>query len=458
MAVRVRFAPNPSGELHVGSAHTALFNWLYARHHGGVFILRIEDTDPATARPEFIEPILDGMRWLGLGWDEGPDIGGPHGPYRQSERREIHQRTLAALVERGRVYRCFCTPEEVKARGTLRGYDRFCRDRTDEPSGSPYAVRFKVPIDKAVVVPDVVRGEVRTEPSDIQDFVVARSDGSPTFVLANVSDDIDMEITHAIRGEDLLASATQTTLLYEALGERPPVYAHLPLILSPDRSKLSKRELATGIASFRAAGYLAEAMVNFLALLGWSSPALEEILPRERLVAEFDLDRVQPHGAVFDRNKLDWMNKEYIKALAPDDLEARIVELHPEIPRGVLRKTIDHGMLPVRITTLSEVPEKIRYLHARPERYEEKFLEQPEAARTLELVAERLSTAEPWSQATVETAVQETLAELGLSRSKGTKPLYVAISGKQVTLPLYDSMWMLGREEAIARLRAAIRT
>ncbi len=464
MTVRVRFAPNPSGELHVGGARTALFNWLFARHHGGVFVLRVEDTDPATARPEFIEPIFEGLRWLGLDWDEGPEVGGPHGPYRQSERREQHDATVARLVEAGAVYRCYCTPEEVKARGTSRGYDRHCRTLDEkqvaafEAEDRSYALRFRVP-DGPVVLQDLVREEVRVEGGEIQDFVVARSDGRPTFVLANVSDDLAMGITHAIRGEDILSSAIQNLLLYRALGEDAPRYAHLPVILNEKRQKLSKRQMATGVHAFRAAGYLEEAMVNYLALLGWSPGTGEELLTREQLVASFDLDRVLHHGAVFDRQKLDWMNQEYLKRLSPADLEARVLELHPEVPKEVLRRTIDLELVQSRVKTLSEVPDAIRYLHERPtpdEKAAGKWLGTEEADRTLGIVADRLEALEDWVPERIKEIVQGTIAELDLHKRKGMKPVFVAVAGSEVALPLFESMAIIGHDETVTRLRAAV--
>jgi glutamyl-tRNA synthetase len=437
----------------------ALFNWLYARHEGGTFIVRIEDTDPEAARPEFIEPILDALRWLGLDWDEGLHAGGAHGPYRQSERRDVHLEALRKLEEAGAVYRCTCTREDIAARGTKMGYDRHCR--THPPTdGKPYALRFKVPEGRDVVVHDLIRGEVRTPFEELQDFVVARSDGTPTFLLANAADDIAMEITHAIRGNDLLAAAGQTTLLFEALGSEPPAYAHLPLILAPDRSKLSSRHGATGVHAFQEAGYLPEAMVNFLALLGWSSPSHDEILSRDRIVEEFTLDRVSPANPIFDRQKLDWMNAEYIKALPPDDLEARILGLYPDLPKDTLRKTIDLELIQTRITTLSEVQDAIRYLHTRPDidpKAAAKWLGTEEANRTLTEVADVLESLEPWEAEAIMAAIQAKIAELGLHRRKGPKPIFVAISGSEVALPIFQSIWILGRAESVVRLRAAAR-
>ncbi len=463
--VRVRFAGAPSGDLHIGNVRTALFNWLFARAEGGTFIIRVEDTDPEKAKPELIARGLETFRWLGIDWDEGPEVGGPHEPYRQSERAESHRAALAKLQDAGAVYRCYCTREEVVARGTKTGYDRFCRnlsrdlsdDARDRFSERAYALRFAVP-EGDVVVADILRGDVHTPFDQMQDFVVARSDGSPTFVLANTADDIAMEITHVIRGMDLLPAAAQNTLLFRALGVEPPVFAHLPLILGPDKSRLGARHGAVGALTYRDAGYLPEALMNYLALLGWSSPSGEEVIDRDGLIAEFSLDRIQSSGAVFDVQKLDWMNQEYLKKLAPDDLERRVLELAPDTPTETLRTVIDLELIQSRVVRLAEIPEAIRYLHERPEidpAAGEKWLGTEEATKTLTEVAERLRTLQPWEAEAIKTSVQEAIAELGQHRRKGPKPIFVAISGKETALPLFESIWLIGRDEAVARLRAA---
>jgi glutamyl-tRNA synthetase len=457
VSVRVRYAGAPSGDLHIGNIRTALFNWLFARHEGGVFVWRVEDTDPERARPELIARGAETFRWLGIDWDEGPEVGGPHAPYRQSERAHLHREALAKLVEAGAVYRCYCTPDEIKARGTPTGYDRYCRThaRTDD---GPYALRFAVPEGRDVVVPDVLRGNVVTAFDQMQDFVVARSDGSPTFVIANTVDDIAMEITHVIRAGDLLNVAAQNILLFEALGAPAPIYAHVPLVLGTDKSRLGARHGAVGTLTYRDAGYLPEALMNYLALLGWSHPGGEEILSRDQLIAEFSLDRIQSSGAVFDIPKLDWMNQQYLQRLAPDDLERRVLDLYPDTPRETLRKVIDLELIQSRVVRLSEIPDAIRYLHERPDvdpAAREKWLTNEEASNTLQTVAARLEALEPWEPEAIKTTVQETIAELGLHKRKGPKPIFVAISGKETALPLFESIWLIGRDEAVARLRIA---
>jgi glutamyl-tRNA synthetase len=465
VTVRVRFAPAPSGDLHLGNVRTALFNWLFARHERGTFVLRVEDTDPGKAKPELIGSIYEAMHWIGLDWDEGPDVGGAHGPYRQSERGDIYRRAIERLQAEGKVYRCYCTREEILARGTPTGYDRHCRNLSDEErerfeaEGRPYALRFAVPEGRAVVVPDLIRGDVRTEYEDIQDFVVARSDGTATFPLANAVDDIEMAITHVIRGTDLLNVATPNTLVFEALGATPPVYAHVPLLLAPDRSRLGARHGAVGILAYRAEGFLPEAMMNYLALLGWSPPTGEELLSREQLVEQFTLDRVQSSPAVFDRDKLMWMNQEYLQRLSIDEFERHVLELRPDTPRDVLRKALELELLQTRVKTLAEVPGAIRYLHERPTidpDAAKKWLGTEEANKTLEAVGGVLETLEPWTPDAVKDAIQRVLEELGLHRRRGPKPIFVAISGSEVALPIFQSIWIIGREESVARLRDAI--
>ncbi len=462
--VRVRFPPSPSGDLHVGSAHTALFNWLFARHEGGTFVLRIEDTDPETAKPELVDPIMESLRWLGIGWDEGPDVGGPCGPYRDSERRHLHDETVESLLSQGKAYRCWCTRDELVGRGVSSGYDRHCRGLSAderaalEASGKPAAVRFAVPEGRTeVVLQDLIMGEVRSE--DLQDRVIVRSDGSPLYMLAVTSDDIAMEITHVVRGADLLPSTPIQILLTEALGAPLPKFAHVPLILGPDKAKLSKRHGADGILTFRDEGILPEALVNFLALLGWSSPTQDELLTVDRIVEEFTLDRVHSAPSIFDHQKLHWMNQQYIQNLSDEELENRVLEVAPDTPSEVLHSVIELELIQSRINRLDEVPGSIRYLHERPEidpKAGEKWLGTEEAKTTLGTVADRLEALGQWTPDEIKTNVQDAIAELGLHKRKGPKPIFVAISGSESALPLFESIWLIGRDEAVARLRAAI--
>jgi glutamyl-tRNA synthetase len=457
MTVRVRFAWGPSGDIHIGNVRTVLFNWLFARHFGGAFIVRIEDTDPEKSRPELFERMFETLRWLGLDWDEGPDIGGPHASYLQSERAALHKDALTKLEAAGVLYRCTCTREDVKARGTKTGYDRHCR-HNPPADDRPYVLRFAVPEGDDVVVPDVIRGEVVTAFAEMQDFVVARSDGSPTFVIANTVDDIDMKITHVIRGTDLLPAAAQNTLLFRALGAEPPVYAHVPLILGPDKARLGARHGAVGTLSYREAGFLPEAMLNYLALLGWSPGSDREILSRTEIIEAFSLEGVVSSAAVFDVRKLEWMNQEYLKQLDLDDIERRVLHLHPETHAASLRKALELELVQSRVVRLAEIPEAIRYLHERPpieQAAAEKWLGTEEANAVLSTVADRLEALDAWEPEAIKVVVQSTIEELGLHRRKGPKPIFVAIAGKETALPLFESIYLIGREESVARLRAA---
>jgi glutamyl-tRNA synthetase len=456
MTVRARYAGAPSGDIHIGNLRTLLFNWFFARHEGGTFVWRVEDTDPERAKPELIERAAETFRWIGIDWDEGPEVGGPHEPYRQSQREPMHRDALTKLEAAGVVYRCYCTRDDIKARGVATGYDRFCRTRTDQPD-APFALRFAVP-ESDVVVHDLLRGEVRTPFAEMQDFVVARSDGSPTFVVANTVDDIDMEITHVIRATDLLPAAAQNVLLFRALGAEVPTYAHVPLVLGPDKARLGARHGAVGSLAYRDAGYLPEALMNYLALLGWGSPSGDEVLDRDRIVSEFAIDRVHDAPAVFDTTKLNWLNQQYIQKLSVDDLVQRVMALYPLTDEAALRKAAELELIQTRITTLADAPGAIRYLHERPEidpAAAQKWLGTDEARTTLSTVADRLATLQPWEPEAIKTAVQSTIEELGLHRRKGPKPIFVAIAGAETALPLFESICLIGRDESVARLRAA---
>ncbi|MEX2394145.1 MAG: glutamate--tRNA ligase [Actinomycetota bacterium] len=447
MSVRVRFAWGPSGDVHIGNVRTVLFNWLFARHEGGKFIIRIEDTDKENSKPELFNRMYETLDWLGLDWDEGPDKGGPRGPYLQSERAPHHRELLTKLIGSGAVYRCYCTREDVVARGTKTGYDRYCRTHPREED-KPFALRFAVP-DGDTVVRDVLRGDVVTAFDQMQDFVVARSDGSPTFVLANTADDIAMEITHVIRGTDLLPAAAQNTLLFRALGAEPPIYAHVPLVLGPDKSRLGARHGAVGTLAYRDSGFLPEALMNYLALVGWSSGDDQEIFSKDELVERFTLEGIQESAGVFDVKKLEWMNQQYIQKLSSDQFAQRVLEIAPETPVDLLRKVLELELIQTRVNTLLEVPDAIRYLHERPP--VEPIADQP----VLEEVADRLSKLDPWSPEAIKETIQGTIEELGLHRRKGPKPIFVAISGSDRALPLFESIFLIGREEAVARLRLA---
>jgi glutamyl-tRNA synthetase len=336
MAPRVRFAPSPTGYLHVGGARTALFNWLFARRSGGVFVLRIEDTDLERSSGEMVEGILEGLRWLGLDWDEGPQIDGPYAPYFQSQRLDRHRAMAERLVAGGAAYYCYCTPEELKARrdaaqqaGGAWRYDRTCcaltteEIATRERDGIRRAVRFRVPAAK-MRFDDLVHGSIEFDGANIEDFVILRSDGHPTYHLSVVSDDVEMAITHVVRGDDHISNTPKQIMLYQAVGAPVPEFAHVPLILGPDKKRLSKRHGATSVIEYARQGYLPEAMVNFLSLLGWSPGTDQELFTRDELVKAFTLEGISGGDAVFNPEKLDWFNQQHIMRLTPDELAVRL--------------------------------------------------------------------------------------------------------------------------------------
>ena len=337
-SVRCRIAPSPTGYLHVGNARTALFNWAFARHHGGTFILRVEDTDTARSTEEAIDILVASLRWLGLDWDEGVEVGGPHAPYRQMEGPERFAEVAARLLEAGRAYRCYCTPEELedRRRGALKhgltpGYDGRCRDLTSEEreaferEGRTSAIRFAMS-GRDVTVHDLIRGASTFPGADLKDFVILRSNGVPTYLLAAAVDDVRMRMTHVIRGEDLMPSTPRQLELIEALGAEPPAYAHLPLIVGPGGEKLSKRFHAVAVEHFRDEGFLPDALVNYLALLGWSKDATTTFVSRDELVSSFDVSHVSRSPAVFDLQKLEWMNGHYIRETPDAELAPRVAE------------------------------------------------------------------------------------------------------------------------------------
>ena len=336
--VRVRFAPSPTGYPHVGNIRTAMFNWLLARHTGGKLVLRIEDTDVARRVEGAVEAIMDGLRWLGLDWDEGPEAGGDYGPYYQSQRQELYRQAADRLVEQGDAYYCYCSPRRLeemrKEQASLKqsvGYDRHCRDLSPqeraqkETEGITPVVRFKTPLEGKTGYHDVIWGDVVFEHSTIDDFVLLKSDGYPTYHLANVVDDHAMEISHVIRAEEWISSTPRHLLLYQALGLEPPLYVHHPMILGPDRAKLSKRHGAVSIIEYREQGYLPETMFNFLSLIGWSLDDKTEIMSRQELIENFSLERIGKTGAIFNRDKLDWMNGVFIRKLSYEDLLRKIM-------------------------------------------------------------------------------------------------------------------------------------
>lgn len=481
-AVRVRYAPSPTGYPHVGGVRTALYNWLFARHHGGKFILRLEDTDLSRSTEESARAMLEGLRWVGLDWDEGPDVGGPYGPYRQTERRELYQRYAARLVEAGRAYPCYCTPEELQARrqealrrGEAPKYDRRCLHLTDaerrrlEAEGRPRALRFRIDDQGETVVHDLVRGEVRFDNALLDDFVIIKSDGLPTYNFAVVVDDLEMRITHVIRGDEHLSNTPRQLQVYRALGAQPPAFAHLSILLAPDRSKLSKRHGAQSVDAFREMGFLPEALVNYLALLGWGYDAEQQIFSVEELIEKFSLERVSKNPAIFDIQKLEWMNGYYLRRLSVDELAARSrpflekaqlagrIDAQGEEGRRRLLRALELSQS--RLRTLADVPAWVAYYFQDDFAYDEgaarRHLLRAGVPELLERVAADLEGLEPFDEPALEAYFTRLRDETGLKMGDVLQPVRVAVTGKDVSPGMFEVLALVGRGAAVARLRRA---
>jgi glutamyl-tRNA synthetase len=473
MTVKTRIEPAPSGSIHVGNARTALFSWLYARHHGGAFVLRIADTDAKRATEENYQAVLEDFRWLGLHWDEGPETGGPDGPYRQSERFDLYATKAAELVEKGSAYPCYCTPEELElerktahSEGRAPGYSGRCRTLTEEERGAFEAegrkssLRFAVPADRTITFHDAVLGELSTDLGRTPDFVIQRSDGSPTYMLAVTVDDVAMGITHVIRGNDLVASTARQILLREAFGVTDlPVFAHLPMLVTTDGKPLSKRWGDVSVGSYRDQGFLPEAMVNYLALLGWSYDDKTNIFSVEELVERFSLERVGKNPAAFDVAKLEWLNGHYIRSLSPAELAERLVPfcvregMAADSPEG---RSVLAGVAPLiseRLKRLDEAPGMIRFLFedVAPEGKATKALEGQE--EYLGALAERLEALEKWTTPAIEEVLRGLAEERGLKPKQAFQPVRAAVTGTLVSPPLFESIELLGREKTLRRLR-----
>lgn len=469
MMVRVRMAPSPTGTLHVGTARAALFNWLYARHHDGVFIVRIDDTDRERSTTGFETEILDSIRWLGLDWDEGVGVGGPYGSYRQSDRYNRYREVAYGLVESGAAYFDDREKEELdtlRSRAQSEGLHPGHYIRRPDTTRSAGAIRLSIPQDGPVVFDDLVRDTVSFDPADIDDFVILRSDDSPTYHLASTVDDVDYGITHVARGEDLLPSTPKHILLARAMGHIEPVYAHLPLLFGTDGKKLSKRHGATSLSEFREAGYLPEAMFNYLAILGWSPDGETTIFTKEQAVEVFDLGDVSKNPAAFDPDKLAWMNGEYIRAMDPGRFNL-LVRPHVE---GALGRPLDPeewqrfvGIAPLiqeRTHLLAEAGDQVRFLFDDLDRYDqtswEKVMTREGVADVLETGLARLQSLESWDHPdTIEAELRQIPEELGLGAARVFQPLRVAVTGSSVSPPLFESMWALGRDRTLERIRRA---
>jgi glutamyl-tRNA synthetase len=461
----------------VGSARTAIYNWLLARNSGGTFILRIEDTDLSRNTEEAIEAIMEDLRWLELDWDEGPEVGGEHWPYRQTGRVALYRQAATRLLKEGKAYRCFCLPEELaerRERAVAEGrnpmYDRRCLAIPGEEAlamereGRPFALRFLVPEGETSFT-DLIRGEIAFNNRDIEDFVLLRNDGSPTYSLAVVVDDLDMRITHVVRGDDHLSNTPKQILLYHALGEKEPAFAHMSLIVGEDGKPLSKRHGAVAVGRFRELGFLPETMINYLALLGWSLDDSTTLIDRETLVKSFTLERVSSKPVTWDNEKLVWMNSQYIMALSDEELARRV---WPFLVREGLVEECDQAALALtvraaplireRIKTLAEAVPLLEFLFREVGIKDDSrdLLSGEESELVLRESGKVLLEIKDFNRAAIEDALRSLAARLGLKPRKAFQPLRVAVTGSKVSPPLFESMELLGRERCLQRIARAL--
>ncbi len=483
--VRVRFAPSPSGDLHVGNVRTALYDWAFARRTGGTFVLRIEDTDQTRVRQEYIDSAIDTLRWLGLDWDEGPGAGGPYGPYLQSERLDLYAEWAARFLASGAAYYCYCTQEELEERrkaareaGGPSGYDGHCRTLTPDQvaayqaEGRRPVVRMRMPDGKTTFT-DLVRGEVTFAHEHVPDFVIVRADASPLYTLAVAVDDVLMKITHVVRGEDLLSSTPRQIAVYRAMGVPEadfPVFAHLPYVLGPNGQRLSKRNGVVSVNWYQAEGFLPETICNYLALLGWSPGEDRESFTLAEMAAEFDLARVNKNPAQFDVKKLEAMNGDKIRALDPGDFVARITPFlqrahlvaDPPSPAEARLIAAAAPLIQTRISRLTQAVDLLAFLFIGEPGFavEPKDAEQvlgPDSRETLQAAEAALKGVSTWAEAAIQEALRAALIDgLGLKPRQAFGPVYVAVTGRRVAPPLFDSIELLGRERTLARLARAL--
>lgn len=485
-SVRVRFAPSPTGKLHIGGARTAIYNWAFARANGGTFILRIDDTDPTRSTDENTQIILRAMRWLGLDWDEGPEVGGDFGPYAQTERLDIYKEAAQKLWDAGRAYPCFCTTEQLAAdraaaqarKDPFQGYQRRCRDLSREDAqaridaGEPYVLRIKVPADRGdVVIHDAVHGDVVFDAKELDDFVIFRSDGTPTYNFATVVDDAMMGITHVIRGDDHLSNTPRQVMVYEALEAPVPTFAHISMILGADGKKLSKRHGATSVEEYRDAGYLSDAFVNYLALLGWSLDGETTVIPRDVLASQFSLERISKNPATFDPKKLDWMNSEYINAMSDADFADQI--MLPELHKAGL---IDDGFeadetwvdaLAAIVKPRTKMPADAVgvaapvFATAQTLEYDEKSVAKGLAKEGMGAVLDAARaaleavSANAWTPEAIDGALEPLPEALDAKKRIVFQAVRVAVCGNMVSPPLGETMSLIGKDDCLARIDRA---
>ncbi len=477
--VRVRFAPSPTGPLHIGGARSALFNWLFAKNTGGVMVVRIEDTDLDRSSVESEQTILDSLRWLGLDWDEGIETGGPHGPYRQSDRLKLYRPYVEKLIASGQAYHCYCSPEELEkergellAKGEMPRYRGHCRNLSEEEKqerlarGIKPVVRFKVPPSEQIIIDDLVRGTVVFETDGIGDFIILKSDGYPTYNFAVVIDDLTMQINHVIRGEEHLSNTPRQVLLYKALNEQPPRFAHISLILGEDRAKMSKRHGATSINQYKEKGYLPEALLNFLALLGWSPEGEQEFFTLSELAQAFSLDRVAKSAAVFNLEKLNWMNAHYLRQADPERLadlalpylaEAGLMRPEPSLKE---KEWLQEVVISVRekLEYLAQIPQQAAlFFDAAAEEVDPEAREILQGSRpVIEAFYHRIDEIGPFEEDNIKAFLKTLGKDLGLKGKSLYMPVRAAVSGQTWGPELPTIIRLLGRDRVKARLAKSI--
>jgi glutamyl-tRNA synthetase len=482
---RVRFAPSPTGLMHIGGYRTALFDWLFARKHGGTFVLRIEDTDTLRTAEGAVEFLIEGMQWLGMDIDEGPGVGGPYGPYYQTNRKALYQQYASQLIESGHAYRCYCTPErldamrkEQQAQKLPPRYDRRCRYLTpeecaaNEAAGMKWTVRFAMPTEGETVVHDELRGDMVWQNANIDDAILLKANGLPTYHLAHVVDDHLMEITHLIRAEEWISSSPLHAQIWKALGWEMPLLYHAPDVLGKDKRKLSKRHGAPSWKELQQQGFLPEAVFNFLALIGWSYDDKTELFTREELIQAFTLERVSVSGAIYDADKLAWMNGVYIRKLSIEEMTRRTLPYmeRPEAEGG-LPDSISRPLDPEytqrvlvleqeRLRTLGEAAHAVSYFYTEDWEYEtpliQKGMDTESTKNALLRTRELLNSLTPWESATIEERMRALMAELGLKPGQLFGAVRVAVSGRKATPPLFQMIEVLGRERTLARIDRAL--
>ncbi len=480
--IRVRFAPSPTGMLHIGGARTALFNWLYARHYKGTFILRIEDTDQVRSTEEAVNVILEGMKWLGLDWDEGPEKGGDFGPYYQMQRLHLYREYSEKLLKDKKAYRCYCTREELAESREKRSkdgenptYDRHCLNLSEEEikkyeaEGRKPVIRLKIPA-KKIIFNDLLRGEVVFDGELLGDFVIMKSDGIPTYNYAVVIDDALMNITHIMRGDDHISNTPKQILIYEALGFAIPEFAHIPMIMGQDHTRLSKRHGATSVMEYEKMGYIPEAVVNYIAHLGWSSGDDREVFTQDELIKEFSLDKISKHAAVFSMDKLDWFNSEYLKNMSIDSITEMLLPFLREAnyireEESLSPKKNDYikevvKLLQGRFRNFIQFIEYTNYffvdeIDIEPQVFQS-VLGKQGVSDVLQALQEQLSSLEYWREEKIENTVREVAASLQIKGGQIIHPTRVALSGKKVGPGLFEMMVVLGKEKTNKRLKEAI--